>query len=95
MMPPAIPRVFITHTRPEPFLGALRRLDSGSATTRALEYINRGGTLDTEGLMFANRCSWAHIVEAAAQVLDRPLDALLTPVEHEALGDSGDPARLR
>ena len=96
LLPPATaPRVFITHTRPEPFLGALRRVDTGSATTRALGYINRGGTLDTDGLLFANRCSWAHIVEATAQVLDRPLDALLTTAECEALRGSGDPTLLR
>jgi phosphoketolase len=58
IFPPTTARVFITHTRPEPWLGALRRIDTGPATTRALGFINRGGTLDVDGLMFANRCTW-------------------------------------
>ncbi|MEO8161076.1 MAG: xylulose 5-phosphate 3-epimerase, partial [Arenimonas sp.] len=59
LFPPGLPRVFVTHTRPEPYLGVLRRIDSGPATTRALGYINRGGTLDVAGLLFANRTTWA------------------------------------
>mgnify|MGYP003298573029 CR=1 FL=1 len=35
------------------FLGALRRIDSGPDTTRELGYINRGGTLDVAGMLFA------------------------------------------
>ena len=30
---------------------------------------NRGGTLDTLGMLFANRCTWAHVLEAAAKAL--------------------------
>lgn len=39
-------RVLLTHTRPEPMLGVLRRLDNGPSRTRALGYLSRGGTLD-------------------------------------------------
>ena len=95
VLPPNVPRVFITHTRPEPFLGTLRRLDTGPATSRALGYCNRGGTLDVDGLLFANRCTWAHVVEAAAQVLGHRLDTLLTADEREALEGNGEPAILR
>lgn len=89
--PRALPRVFACHTRPEPMLGALRRLDSGPRRTAALGYINRGGTLDVPGLLFANRCSWAHLVEAAASMLERPAYDLLSAGEVEALAGRGDP----
>ena len=95
IFPPATPRVFITHTRPEPLLGALRRIDTGPATTRALGFINRGGTLDVDGLMFANRCTWAHLLGDAARVLSLPLAALLDADEIAAIEGRGEPTRLR
>jgi phosphoketolase len=91
LFPAGIPRVFVTHTRPEPYLGALRRLDTGPSTTRALGFINRGGTLDVPGLLFANRCTWAHVVDAAAAVLGQPRDALLDAAECAAIDGVGDP----
>ena len=91
LLPSGIPRVFVTHTRPEPYLGALRRLDTGPATTRALGFINRGGTLDVPGLLFANRCTWAHVVDAAAAVLGQPRRALLEAAECAAIDGRGDP----
>ncbi len=95
LFPPGLPRVFLTHTRPEPLLGALRRIDTGPQTTRALGYINRGGTLDVDGLLFANRCTWAHALAAAADVLMLPVDALLDADERAAVEGRGDPATLR
>jgi len=88
------PRVFITHTRPEPLLGAMRRIDTGPATTRALGFINRGGTLDVDGLLFANRSTWAHVIEAAADVLAMPVEDLLEATELAAVQGRGDPVRL-
>jgi phosphoketolase len=92
--PPRTPRVFITHTRPEPFLGALRRIDTGPDTSRALGFINRGGTLDVDGLLFANRCTWAHVLAEAAKVLSMPASALLEEEELAAVEGRGDPTRL-
>jgi phosphoketolase len=89
-----VPRVFLTHTRPEPFLGALRRLDTGPSTSIALGYINRGGTLDVAGLLFANRCTWAHVVDAAARVLRRPRSDVLAADESAAVDGLGDPAAV-
>ncbi|QGZ37746.1 phosphoketolase [Pseudoduganella flava] len=68
LFPPGLPRVLLCHTRPEPMLGVLRRLDGGPASTEALGYIGRGGTLDVPGMLLANRCTWAHAVHAAARV---------------------------
>jgi phosphoketolase len=95
LFPPGQPRVFVTHTRPEPYLGLLRRIDTGPATTCALGYINRGGTLDVEGLLFANRCTWAHAVDAAAALMGLDRSRLLSAEELAAVDGRGDPALLR
>jgi phosphoketolase len=78
-------RLFVTHTRPEPMLGVLRPLDTGPRLTRALGWLNRGGTLSIEGLMFVNGCSWAHVVAESARLLDLPVTALLAADEVAAL----------
>ncbi|MBN9426818.1 MAG: xylulose 5-phosphate 3-epimerase, partial [Burkholderiales bacterium] len=81
----------VTHTRPEPMLGLLRRLDSGPHTTAARGYISRGGTLDVAGMLFANRCSWAHLVDAAAPLVGWNRDDLLTVTERNAVDGKGHP----
>ena len=68
LFPPDLPRVLLVHTRPEPMLGVLRRLDNGPSSTRALGYLSRGGTLDVAGMLFANRCTWVEAVRAAVDV---------------------------
>jgi phosphoketolase len=93
--PTGTPRVFVCHTRPEPYLGALRRVDTGPRTTRALGYMNRGGTLEVDGMLFANRCSWLHVLDAVADVLAMPRDDLLSTDEIAALEGRGDPAIAR
>ncbi|MBD8524406.1 xylulose 5-phosphate 3-epimerase [Pseudomarimonas arenosa] len=94
VFPPGVPRVLMTHTRPEPLLGVLRRIDTGSAHTCALGYINRGGTLSVEGLLFANRCTWAHAVQAAADMLGYDPGTWLSATELNAVAGRGDPRVL-
>ncbi|MGE3702967.1 MAG: xylulose 5-phosphate 3-epimerase [Hyphomicrobiaceae bacterium] len=94
LFPPTVPRVFLTHTRPEPYLGLLRRIDTGPTSTRALGYRNRGGTLDVSGLLFANGCTWAHVVAAAADVLVEKLAVFLDDNELAALAGRGDPQTI-
>ena len=77
------------------FLGALRRIDTGPATTRALGFINRGGTLDVDGMLFANRCTWAHALVEVAQVLSLPRESLLDDEELAAVEGRGNPKALR
>ncbi|MBF6024878.1 xylulose 5-phosphate 3-epimerase [Lysobacter niastensis] len=93
--PSEVPRVLVTHTRPEPFLGALRRIDTGPRTTEALGFINRGGTFDIHGMLFANRTTWAHAVAAVARVLAVSAVGLLSPEELAAVEGRGNPACLR
>jgi phosphoketolase len=87
-------RLFVTHTRPEPMLGALRPLDTG-ARTRAIGYRNQGGTLDAFGMMFANRATWAHVVAEAVGLLALDPTTLLSGSEMAAVAGEGDPAVLR
>lgn len=94
LFPPDLPRVIVTHTRPEPMLGLLRRLDGGPLRTAARGYISRGGTLDVAGMLFANRCSWAHLVDAATSLAGWSRDELLAPAERDAVDGSGYPPDL-
>ncbi len=84
-------RVFVTHTRPEPYCGLLRPLDSGTRTSCWLGFKGRGGTLDVDGMLFANRSTWAHVIAAAAQVLERPASDLLSSHEIDAVAGKRQP----
>ncbi len=94
LFPPGLPRVLVCHCRPEPMLGVLRRIDQGPNRLRALGYINHGGTLDIDGMLFANRCTWAHIVQAAAQLSGVRRDDVLDEEECLALDGKREPTVL-
>ncbi len=83
-------RVFVTHTRPEPLLGTLQPLNTGERTA-GLGFVNHSGTLNVAGLLFVNRCSWAHVLVEAARVLDLPREGVLTPEELAALDGKASP----
>jgi len=87
-------RVFVVHTRPEPYLGVIRPVDTGARGTRCLGYINRGGTLDVFGMLFRNRSTWAHVLRAVAAAVDVDVRDLLEPQEHDALDGRTEPAVL-
>jgi phosphoketolase len=84
-------RVFVTHTRPEPMLGVLAPLVTCGSTV-GLGFTNAGGTLDLDGLLFVNGCSWAHCVDAVARLLDLPRERVLEPEEIAALDHRRSPA---
>ncbi len=84
------PRLFVTHTRPEPLLGVLGPLHTG-AQTAALGFTNFGGTLNVGGMLFVNRSTWAHAVEAAARLLGIDRAGLLTAEEVAALDGRRSP----
>jgi phosphoketolase len=93
LYPATVPnRVFVGHTRPEPLLGLLQPLHTGHARCRALGFINQGGTLDVPGLLFLNKSSWAHVVEAAAAVTGRARGDFLSRDEMLALDNQISPA---
>ena len=91
LFPAKVPRVIVTHTRPEPMAGVLRRFDSGPQKTRYLGYCNRGGTLDTAGLLFANGATWAHIITEACRASGLDSAIFLSKAELLALSGQGDP----
>jgi metallo-beta-lactamase family protein len=91
LFPAELPRVFATHTRPEPIVGLLRRLETGQRTSRSAWFRNRGGTLDVAGMLFTNRCTWAHLVDASADLLGRQPREMLDHAELAALSGRGDP----
>ncbi|GIW54658.1 MAG: hypothetical protein KatS3mg082_1062 [Nitrospiraceae bacterium] len=83
-------RLFLTHTRPETLLGVLGPLHTGPRTS-GLGYINEGGTLNTPGMLFVNRCTWAHALLEAARLLELPSERLLSAEELEALDGRRSP----
>ena len=94
LFPPLLPRVVVSHSRPEPMLGALRRIDSGPGRMVGAGYINRGGTFDVQGMLFANHCTWAHAVRHAAALLGEDPSRFLSSRAMAALEGRGDPADL-
>lgn len=92
--PRGLARVLVSHCRPEPLLGALRRIDGGPGKMAAAGYINRGGTFDVEGMLFANHCTWAHIVQHVAGLLGLNLSTFLSDDVAAALAGRADPAIL-
>lgn len=88
-------RVFSTHMRAEVFRGHLHNLMPAPEQTRVLGYINRGGTLDEPGMLFANRSTWAHIVAAVAEVCAVAPTNWLDEEEMAAVQGHGNPFVLR
>ncbi|WXL27225.1 xylulose 5-phosphate 3-epimerase [Ectopseudomonas mendocina] len=86
-------RVLLSHMRPEVARGHLWPLLGQES--RVLGYLNRGGTLDEAGMLFANRSSWAHVLVACAELLNRPLRDFLSEAERAAVEGRGEPRCLR
>ncbi len=84
-------RVFVTHTRPEPLLGTLQPLNTGRGKTAAMGFINHGGTLNVPGMLFVNRCTWAHVLMEAAGVMGMSREDLLNSEEMAALDGKVSP----
>jgi len=87
-------RVFVGHMRPEALAGVLRPLDTGQARTRFMGYRNRGGTFDAPAMLYANQCTWGHIVSRIADVLGRPAHHFLDPEQIDAVEGRADPEIL-
>lgn len=83
--------VLLTHTRPEPIAGLLAPR-TAARRVAALGYLNQGGTLDADGMLWVNRSSWLHAVQAAGNLLGLPADTLLAASERAALEGRRTPA---
>jgi phosphoketolase len=89
-------RVMLTHMRPEVMRGHLHSLFPMPARSRVLGYINQGGTFDQAGMLFANRCTWAHVLAAAAITApETNSQHWMDEQEWAAIGCHGNPAILR
>jgi len=92
LYPDSVPaRIFVTHTRPEPILGTLQPLHTGRGRTAGLGFMGQGGTLTVPGMLFVNRCTWAHILWETASILGLTQEVLLTSEELAALGGRSSP----
>jgi phosphoketolase len=92
LYPDSVPaRVFLTHTRPEPLLGTLQPLNTGRGKTAALGFVNHGGTLSVSGMLFVNRCTWAHVLMESAAVMGLSREDLLNSEEIAALDGKVSP----
>ncbi|MGH7393499.1 MAG: xylulose 5-phosphate 3-epimerase, partial [Candidatus Rokuibacteriota bacterium] len=83
-------RVFVSHTRPEALLGTLAPLVTGPSTA-GLGFRNQGATLSVGGMLFVNRATWAHCLDAVAVVCGLDRAALLSPDEMAALDHRASP----
>ncbi|MBL0319134.1 MAG: xylulose 5-phosphate 3-epimerase [Alphaproteobacteria bacterium] len=82
--------VCLTHTRPESMFGTLYPLFEHRKVTMH-GFINEGGTLDTDSLLYVNRCSYAHLLESTSLLLNIPLSELLSEEEESALKGKHSP----
>jgi phosphoketolase len=73
-------RVLLSYMRPEVARGHLWLILPDMRRNSVLGYRNRGGTLDDGGMQFANRASWANVLDVYARLLDVPRTALLNPM---------------
>lgn len=96
LVPYCARRIIVCHTHPEVMTGVLRNLDTGADSTRFMGYRNRGGTLDVFGMLYANKQSWAHILNEAAQTLTNiSIDQILGDDEFAALAGETNPEVLK
>ena len=92
LYPKSVPaRLFLTHTRPEPMMGTLKPLLPDCNRVAMLGFINQGGTLDHEGLLYINRATWAHALLETSRILGISRDTLLSSEEQEALAGQRNP----
>ena len=95
LFPAGCKRLLLTHMRGEVARGHLWPILAQAERCAVLGYRNRGGTLDEAGMLFANACSWAHVLRAASRLLGLPPSALLRGEELAAVEGRGDPHCLR
>ncbi|PIR37741.1 MAG: xylulose 5-phosphate 3-epimerase [Alphaproteobacteria bacterium CG11_big_fil_rev_8_21_14_0_20_39_49] len=76
--------IVMTHNRPELITGIMQPMLNGRSFS-TMGFIGEGGTLDIEGMLFVNKCSWAHVVQEFAIHNDINPEMLLTPQEYRAV----------
>lgn len=82
--------VMLTHTRPELITGTLQPLLNGRKSV-TLGFINEGGTLNVQGMLFVNKCTWAHSLKSVADISGIALTKLLGDDEIKAISGKLSP----
>jgi phosphoketolase len=82
--------VLMTHNRPELLVGTLSPILQGRKYS-ALGFINEGGTLNVPGMLFVNKCSWAHAVAEVAELAKIEVKKLLSDKEIKVLSGKTSP----
>lgn len=82
--------IIVSHTRPEVMLGTLQPLWVGR-NVKALGFINQGGTLGVDDMLFVNKCSWAHILLHSCQMVGLDPSDILHNKELRALNGKISP----
>lgn len=73
-----------THTRPEIVAGSLTKW-FGKRSVSQFGFFNHGGTLSSDGLLYINQSSWAHVLRDAAANIGFEESKVLTQEERDAL----------
>lgn len=84
--------LIVCHAHPEVAIGTLQPLWQGKNVS-ALGFINQGGTLNVDGMMFVNKCSWAHILQQVEKISDMKIN-LLNDQEKQALSGKISPENI-
>jgi hypothetical protein len=91
LLPPHINHVgFVVHTRPEILVGAMLSWFAKRSITQ-FGFLNHGGTLNADGLLFVNKSSWAHILRDAAEHVGFDEGKVLSDEERECLDAKRSP----
>jgi phosphoketolase len=91
IMPDSIKQVvMLTHNRPELLVGTLFPLLNGRKFS-VLGFINEGGTLNVQGMLFVNKCSWAHAIKEVAAMGKKAVSSLLSDNEVKAISGKLSP----
>jgi phosphoketolase len=94
IVPPHSENVIVSaHSRPEPVVGAIQPVWDGKRV-RGFGFINEGGTLDADGLIWVNKLSWLHLLRESARMLSIPEDRILSEDERAALDGHRNPVGI-
>lgn len=82
--------VLMTHNRPELLAGIMHPVLSGR-NYAALGFIGEGGTLEINGMLFVNKCSWIHALEEVANLLGKKHSEVLSDAEYKVINGDLSP----
>ncbi len=82
--------VLVSHTRAEIIVGMLQNI-LNKRNFKALGFINQGGTLGIDDMLYVNKSSWAHILKNISQILNIDSRIVLSHEERQVLNGERSP----